>query len=216
MIDGAKCCPASLNPVHYSLEPLSEYCQTMSGMNFRDRLEKEFATRQVVNKRYSLRAFAALLDADHATLSQVLRGKRSMPAERLGAWARKLKLSPEETAVYAAVERVIDENKRRRSEQLRHWAAEMLALLTEPVHRETLQLTRRRDFKADSRWLALKVGVGIDDVNLALSRLIGLGLLRMEATGAWIDLTGLKEVTPQNFRKYVAGKIPNPLLREGA
>lgn len=187
----------------------------MSGLTFRDRLEQELAARRTVNKRYSLRAFAGLLGADHATLSQILRRKRAVPAERLAAWARKLKLSPEEIAVYAAVERVVDENKRMQSEQLRHWATEMLALLTEPVHRDILRLSRLDRFRADCRWVAAEVGVGVDEVNLALSRLVGLGLLEMEASGKWTDRTGLKDVTPQSFRKYVAERIPNPLFKEG-
>ena len=74
-------------------------------LTFRERLIREFETRQAVNGRYSVRAFAALLETDHATLSQILRGKRSVPVERIAAWGRKLKLPPEEAAVYAAVAR---------------------------------------------------------------------------------------------------------------
>lgn len=177
---------------------------------------REFEARRAVNRRYSLRAFATLLGADHASLSQILRGKRSVPVERIGPWARKLKLAPEEGAVYAAVGRIADEDARLREEELRRWAAEMLALLTQPVHREILRLSRRGDFRADSRWIAAEAGVGIDEVNLALSRLVGLGLLEMEASGKWTDRTGLTDVTPQSFRKYVAERVPNPLLKKGA
>jgi transcriptional regulator with XRE-family HTH domain len=188
----------------------------MAGLTFRDRLEQEFADRRAINKRYSLRAFAGLLGTDHATVSQILRRKRSVPHERIAAWARKLKLSPEEIAVYTAVERVIDENKRRQSEQLRHWASEMLALLNEPVHREILRLLRRPDFKPDSRWIAAETRAALDHVNIAISRLVGFGLLEMGRAGKWADKTGLAEITPKDFRKYVAERVPNPLLKEGA
>ena len=180
-------------------------------LTFRERLMREFDARRAANGRYSLRAFAALLDVDHATLSQILRGKRSVPMERIGAWARKLKLSPEETAVHAAVGRIADENGRLRQEQLRHWAAEMLALLTQPVHREMLRLSRLKTFRADSRWVANEARVGVDEVNIALSRLLRLGILEVKAAGVWVDKTGLGEITPQSFRKYVAERIPSPL-----
>ena len=179
-------------------------------VTFRDRLEKELAARRAVNSRYSMRAFAALLDVDHATLSQILRGKRSVPAERIAAWGRKLKLSPEEAAVYAAVARIADENARVKEEQLRHWAAEMLALLTQPVHREMLRLSRLKGFRADSRWIANEAGVSVDEVNIALSRLLRLGLLEVVAAGVWTDKTGLAEITSASFRKFVAERIPSP------
>jgi transcriptional regulator with XRE-family HTH domain len=182
----------------------------MSGVTFRDRLEQEFAARRAINARFSLRAFAALLGADHATLSQILRGKRSVPVERIGPWARKLKLSAEEIAVYAAVGRIADENARLREEQLRHWAAEMLALLTQPVHCEMLRLSRQKGFQADSRWVAQEAGVTVDAVNIALSRLLRLGLMEVTADGVWRDKTELDEVTPQRFRKFVAERIASP------
>lgn len=182
----------------------------MPGVTFRDRLEQEFEARRAVNKRYSLRAFAMLLDVDHATLSQVLRGKRSMPVERIAAWARKLNLSPEEAAVYAAVARIADENARLREEQLRHWAAEMLALLTQPVHREMLRLSRLKGFRTDSRWIAREAGASVDEVNIALSRLLRLGLLEVASAGVWTDKTGLADITPASFRKFVAERIPCP------
>jgi transcriptional regulator with XRE-family HTH domain len=182
----------------------------MSGVTFRDRLQKEFDARRAANTRYSLRAFASLLDVDHATLSQILRGKRSVPAERLAVWARKLKLSPEEIAVYAAVGRMADESSRLREEQLRHWAAEMLALMTQPAHREMLRLSRQKGFRADSRWVAEKLGVKVDEVNIALSRLLRLGLLEVTAVGVWRDATGLAQITPQSFRKFVAERVASP------
>lgn len=179
-------------------------------LTFRERLIREFETRQAVNGRYSVRAFAALLETDHATLSQILRGKRSVPVERIAAWGRKLKLPPEEAAVYAAVARIADENARLKEEQLRHWAAETLALLTQPIHREMLRLSRLKGFRADSRWIANEAGVSVDEVNIALSRLLRLGLLEVAAAGVWTDKTGLAEITPASFRKFVAERIPSP------
>ena len=176
---------------------------------------QEFAARRAVNARYSLRAFAGLLGADHATLSQILRGKRQVPVERIGSWARKLKLSPEETAVYAAVARIADEQARAANEALRHWAAEMMALLGQPVHREMLRLTRTKGFKSDSRSAAQAIGVSVDEVNIAFSRMLRLGLVEVGGDGVWRDKTGLAQITPQSFRKYVAERVKSPLDEQG-
>ena len=184
-------------------------------VTFRERLMQEFAARRAVNARYSLRAFAGLLGADHATLSQILRGKRQVPLERIGVWARKLKLSPEETAVYAAVARIADEQARAANEALRHWAAEMMALLGQPVHREMLRLTRTKGFKSDSRSAAQAIGVSVDEVNIAFSRMLRLGLVEVGGDGVWRDKTGLAQITPQSFRKYVAERVKSPLDEQG-
>ena len=60
------------------------------------------------NPRYSLRAFATSLGADHSTLSQILKGSRRVPASSIRSWARKLGMSREEAAVYVASEHVPD------------------------------------------------------------------------------------------------------------
>lgn len=184
-------------------------------VTFRERLMQELAARKAANPRYSLRALATLLGTDHATLSQILRGKRQVPVDRIEPWARRLKLSLEETSVYAAVARIADEQARASHEALRQWAAEMMALLSQAVHREMLRLTRERGFKSDSRSVASAIGVAVDEVNIALSRMLRLGLMEVDAGGVWHDKTGLAEITPQSFRKYVAERVPNPLASKG-
>src|SRR5260370_6719775 len=138
---------------------------------FTGRLEQEFKARRERNPRYSLRAFAAFLGADHSTLSQILRGSRRAPAGRIRAWAKKLGMDPEETTAYLAAEHVPDASTARREEQLRHWTAEAMSIVTEPTHWEILRLSRTSGFQADCRWIAGQIGVPVDDVKLALSRL---------------------------------------------
>src|SRR3954469_19873135 len=56
--------------------------------SFRERLQRELAARCSRNPRYSLRGFANFLGIDHATLSQILRGKPAVtpaPGRKLGA-----------------------------------------------------------------------------------------------------------------------------------
>ncbi len=103
-------------------------------MRFRGRLEHEFAARSAKNARYSLRAFAAFLGTDHSTLSQILKGTRPVPISQLRAWAKKLRLSREEIAVFDAAEDVASIEDAAREAQLRHWTAEAMAIVTERVH----------------------------------------------------------------------------------
>lgn len=174
---------------------------------FREKLESEFAARQAKNPRYSLRAFAAFLGTDHSTLAQILRGSRHAPAAQIRVWARKLGLTQEEAAVFIAVEHVPDDATARRQHQLRHWTAEALGIVTERAHWEIVRLSRTETFQADCRWIAQQTDLTVDQVNVALSRLLRLRLLEIGATRKWTDLTGVPALTERQFRKLALARV---------
>jgi transcriptional regulator with XRE-family HTH domain len=130
--------------------------------NFRERLTREFEARQDNNPRYSLRAFAAFLDIDHSTLSQILRGRRRITTGQLRQWAWKLGMTPEEIAIYVAAQHVPGEEARDREGHLRHWTAEGLAIVNESCHWHRAELTRTLGFRGDSRSIAKQVGVSVE------------------------------------------------------
>jgi len=171
----------------------SGYDAKVSAARFSDHLAQELHRRRTKNARYSLRAFAAYLGTDHSTLSQILRGSRRAPAGCIRAWSKKLGLDSEEAALWIAVEYpALGTN--------RHWTAEAMGILTGRAHWQILKLSRSPEFQADSRWLAKQIGVSADTVNVALSRLLRLGLLEMNA-GRWTDRTGLALLTESEFRR---------------
>ena len=176
-------------------------------MPFRERLRQEFESRRKKNPRYSMRALALFLETDYSTLAQILQGSRRIPVSRMRAWARKLRIGTEETAVYIAAEHAPDAQTAQRQHQSRHWTAEASALTSEPAHWQILRLSRTREFKADCRWIAGQIGASVDDVNLALSRLLRLGLLQMNGEGNWKDTTGLRRLTPGEFRKVGLARV---------
>jgi len=164
-------------------------------------LAHEFESRRRKNSRYSLRAFAAYLGTDHSTLSQVLRSRRRAPARQIRAWAKKLGLGTEEASVWVAVEHP-------ESEADRHWTEEAMGIVTERVHWQIIDLCRAPEFRADCRWVAEQTGVSTDKVNLALSRLLRLGLLEMSGS-RWTERTGQRELTESEFRKIALTRIMN-------
>ncbi|MEO8028181.1 MAG: DUF4423 domain-containing protein [Bryobacteraceae bacterium] len=176
-------------------------------MRFRDRLEAEFAARRDKNARYSLRAFAAFLGTDHSTLSQILKGLRPVPVAQVRSWARKLGLSHEEASVFVAAEHTLAPPDAAREAQLRHWTAEAMAIVTEPVHWQIVDLSRRHDFVAETRWVAMQAGVSIDSANIAFSRLLRLGLIQSGASGKWTESTGLASLTQAAFRKLALERV---------
>jgi transcriptional regulator with XRE-family HTH domain len=165
----------------------------MLAPRFIDRLAQELQVRRARNPRYSLRAFAAYLGTDHSTLSQILRQRRRPAAGKIRAWARKLGVDAEEAAVWVAVEYA-------------HPDPEALGILTERVHWQIVELTRAPEFRADSRWLAERIGVSADAVNIALSRLLRIGLLEMRAD-RWRERTGLARLTEKGFRRLALRRV---------
>ncbi len=173
----------------------------MSGSQFQQRLEQELRDRRLKNPRYSLRAFASFLEADHSTLSQILRNKRPIPVAQLRQWAKKLGMTSEETAAFIAAEHLPDSATLKRQQHLRHWTAEALAVINDRSHWEIIRLAGTRGLKANSRAVANELGVSVDQVNVALGRLLRLGLLEMSPGGRCKPLLVSMRVTETEFRK---------------
>ena len=126
-------------------------------MDLRQTLTTEFAQRQRRNPRYSLHAFARDLGTDHATLSQLLRGRRVLSPRLVRQFGRKL-----------------------------HLSAADIADACEQHHADAiLRLARLQSFRPNSRWIATRTGLSLDCVNAALARLLHQRQLVMESATLW-------------------------------
>ena len=126
-------------------------------MEIRERLKLEFARRVRRNPRYSFRAFARSLSIHHATLKRVLDGTRGLSPAAVGGLCTKLGYAP----------------------------AEMRAARMNEDARKILQLVANPDFRPDCRWIAVKSGVDLDNVNRALHMLIHQRRLIMSTPERW-------------------------------
>ena len=164
---------------------------TPAPRRFRQLLQEELATRCARNPRYSLRAFARYLRLDHSTLSQLLRGRRRFTArtvERIGA---RLSLAPAVITQFVELERTPPESWAAR--ELRQLSRDASLSLAEWHHPAILELTRLASFRADVRWIARVLGLPVDEVNIAITRLARLGLLDMQSPATWVDKAGNSE-----------------------
>jgi transcriptional regulator with XRE-family HTH domain len=134
----------------------------MRSVSFREVLQHELHARCERNPRYSLRAFARALALDHASLSQLLRGRRRVTTRAIRRIGKALRLSPHEIERHC-----VEAND-----------AALLRVVGTPL------------FRADSRRLASVLGITLDEVNVSLQRLLRLGALRMTAAGQWEVLDG--------------------------
>lgn len=126
-------------------------------MFFSELLRDELARRRAANPRYSLRAFARRLAIDHASLSQLLRGRRRLSSRTIALLGLRIGLG-------AAVLRECS-------------AAENDA--------RVLRVVRHPSFRPDSRWIAVRTGLPLDEVNIALQRLLHGRALTMTSRTVW-------------------------------
>jgi transcriptional regulator with XRE-family HTH domain len=147
-------------PVRSSIRALTAVPRrrVVPAVELRHTLAAEFACRRLRNRRYSLRAFARDLGTDHATLSQVLRGRRVLSPRFARELGRRL-----------------------------HLPAAAVCEACEQHHAEAIvRLARRASFRPDSRWIATRTGLPLDAVNAALARLVHERRLIMRAAHEWI------------------------------
>jgi len=126
-------------------------------MDLRARIAAELEGRRARHPRYSLRAFARGAGVAHTTIARLLRKDGRLTPGAARRLGRKLGLTLPEIA-----EACRAENERR-----------------------ILSLIGRPGFHADSRWLAVHAGLSIDDVNIALHRLLAGRRLQMRAPASW-------------------------------
>ena len=157
----------------------------MKQTELRSRLAQEWSQRKARNSRYSLRAFALLLGTDHSTLSQVLKGQRTVPASQLLTWCKKLGMDEEEATAYVIAAAAPGPSAFAQAEHLRHWSAEALSILEDSKHWKAFQLCNSKNFRSDTRWIAERLGATVDEVNIVLTRLLRLGLIEMSHDGKW-------------------------------
>ncbi len=158
--------------------------------SFRGFLQAELARRCARNPRYSLRSFARHLGVDHSTLSQILRGKRPLTARAIEAYGQRLAVSPDQVRAYVAREQRFGSTEMTTLREVQQLTHDTANLIGDWYHYAILELTRLREFRPDTRWIARVLGISPDQVNIALQRLLRLKLLDMKSRNRWVDTSG--------------------------
>jgi uncharacterized protein (TIGR02147 family) len=189
--------------------------QPTATSSFRLFLQGELGRRCAGNPQYSLRAFAKFLAIDHASLSQLLRGKRALTERTIVRLGIRLGLDREAALGYAAREAIWsgscdDEPSLIEMQRL---ADDTSAVISLWYHYAILELTHLEHFKPDSRWIARVLGIETDEVNLALSRLIRLRLLEMVARDRWVDRSGNTTASLAEFTRTAVQRLSEEMRR---
>ena len=142
------------------------------------------------NPHFSLRSFAKQLGIDHSTLSQVLRNRRRLSPRALDVVGKRIGLSEQAIRAYAQGRSKKKTTSPPQDIQGVHCDLDTFQLLSAGYHYAILELIQIKGFKTDSRWLARTLGIAVEEVNIALQRLLRLGLLEMASRDRWVDTSG--------------------------
>ena len=166
--------------------------QDSDNRDFRALLQERFRAAVRRNSRFSLRSFALQLGINHSTLSQILRNKRPLSVRSIESMGRRLGLNETLIDSYKQGLKKRTNASSKTNSAVRNFQFDLdtFHLLSTWWHQAILELTHTRGFKTDSRWIASRLGISVDDVNIALQRLLRLGLLEMATSNRWIDKSG--------------------------
>ena len=160
-------------------------------------LRAELTRRCARNPSYSLRAFARALDVDHATLSQILRGRRALTRDTILQLGHRLGIESSRLEALVRDAEAVRDGPPAYSPSL-----DAAAIVGDPLHHQLLALTHAEEFRGESPFLAQVLDSTPDAINVVLQRLLRFGLLRMDE-GRWLDVTGAGEQDPEGFERAV-------------
>jgi uncharacterized protein (TIGR02147 family) len=91
--------------------------------------------------------------------------------------------------------------------EVRRLASDTASLVADWEHYAILELVRLREFRPDSRWVARVLGLSVDEVNVALQRLLRLGLLTMDGPDCWTDRSGDTTASVRGFTRAALQRL---------
>jgi DNA-binding MarR family transcriptional regulator len=133
------------------------------------KLLNEYQNRKKLNPRYSLRAFAKLLQIDQSLLSKTINGNRA-PSDQLIGKAGVILGWPLETIRYFQASPV---------DYLPIEDAGFL-FISDWLHFALLELLKTKSAESNPHWLALRLGIHVSEVTVALNRLEHYGYVQIK------------------------------------
>jgi uncharacterized protein (TIGR02147 family) len=179
--------------------------------SFRLFLQCEYIKRCKVNSRYSLRAYARLLRIDPSTLSQALRGKRTLSKVQQLKLGTRLGLGPMEMA------RFWDDPERDSSYAQTSSAKELtldaFQVISDWYHYAIFELVTVKGFSPEPKWIAKKLGITPTEAQIALERLLRLELVQVGEDGRYLQGVPLVTTTGNPFTAVAFRKLQAQVLR---
>jgi uncharacterized protein (TIGR02147 family) len=140
-------------------------------------LRSELKARQELNSAYSLRSFARFLDISPATVSQVISEKRSLGRKSQERVLNKLGYKGE-----SFLNELPRKQPKTSSVKLED---DIFELIGKWYYFAILSLSEVEGSRADSRWIASRLGITVTEANSAMTRLSRLKIIEIRDDGSF-------------------------------
>jgi uncharacterized protein (TIGR02147 family) len=167
--------------------------QALSTLDYRFLLQDELDLRRKKNASYSLRAFAKHLGVSPAYLSQLFSQKRGLSEKVAFQFAQKLNWKGAKKKIFVELiryEKTKDVDTRhnllrditsyKKNIKYRDLRIDEFEFIAQWIHAALLEMISLKNFRAEPKWLAKRLGVSQTDIEVALRRLLRIGLLKFE------------------------------------
>lgn len=199
----------------------------MEERDYRQILQKELNNRCESNPRYSLRAFARDLKLSPSRLSEILNAKQGLSRSAALEITKILGFGEKETQYFCdlvslkharsvkekedAKLRLIKQDYEKDAEY--ELQMDAFKIISDWYHFGLLELMKAKGFKDDSKWIARRLGVPVIQIELAIERLMRVGLLKVEngkfvaiQSNGWVPGTGIPSSSIRKFHRQVLEK----------
>ncbi|MGE0634360.1 MAG: DUF4423 domain-containing protein [Pseudobdellovibrionaceae bacterium] len=162
--------------------------------DYREALKEEFAERRDRNPSYSLRAYARDLSLPFSRLHEMLSYKKGLSVESAQRIANSLEISSREKDIFMTqIEALHSRNrlnrglaqsrleKMRREREVSELQEDVFRMIKDWYHFAILELVGTENFQSSHAWIAKRLNISLVETELAVSRLLNLGLLKEES-----------------------------------
>lgn len=166
----------------------------MKTSNFREFLRDELVRRCKKNPSYSLRSFASSLGMNHALVSMIIRGKRSLTPATITKIGSALGLSPTELNRFLE-----NSSKKNQIKKMNDLTLDTFHMITEWYHDAIMELSRVKGFVGTAKYVSSALGISIGVAQDAIERLSRLGLISILPDGTWEHVESFSTIQHNDF-----------------
>ncbi|OFZ49065.1 MAG: hypothetical protein A2381_15815 [Bdellovibrionales bacterium RIFOXYB1_FULL_37_110] len=159
----------------------------------------EFKSIKVQNPAYSIRAYAKKLNIPVSALSNFLNGKRSITRKMALKIIPKLNISPDIKTKLLFKQFKSDDGSKQTL------TLDYFATISDWYYFAILSLAEIDNFKATPKWVAKRLNIPLKTAEHAISILIRLRMLEMDASGSYFP-TGIQFKTPTDIVSHCLKK----------
>lgn len=149
----------------------------MEGLDLIELLNAEFERKCEKNKSYSLRAYARDLGVQAATLSHIMKRKRAPSPEFKEKVYSALKLSVDQKSYLESTSEEVYKFTKKEMD--------VFLSLSDWYYDGIIELLRTKGFESQNEFVATRLGIGIEEAESAIKRLLQLGLMKKMPNKSW-------------------------------